>query len=245
MVKYCRRRVEIHVQSATYHDILGVEPGATQEEIKRAFRALAKKYHPDVNDAPNAAAMFRLISEAYDVLSSAPQGGPAYGEPQREEPWREAAREAWEEPGQSSKEEPKEEPGKGTGGGARTEAGTRARPAAKAHNTAMWYAAGRIGMGLLKKLACAALLPILFVLGVAVRLCQVAGIWIASILGGILGLTVLLSLAVPAKNPDWPLYGTTGIAVAGIFLLSFLSEMLAHWIEGALQNVRFSLSAPL
>ncbi|WP_407926849.1 DnaJ domain-containing protein [Caproicibacter fermentans] len=33
------------------------------------MRALAKKYHPDVNDAPNAAAFFRLIQEAYETLS--------------------------------------------------------------------------------------------------------------------------------------------------------------------------------
>lgn len=53
----------------TYYEVLGIEEDATQEQIKAAYRNLAKKYHPDVNDAQNATAFFRLIQEAYETLS--------------------------------------------------------------------------------------------------------------------------------------------------------------------------------
>lgn len=54
----------------TYYEILGVDEQATQEQIKAAYRTLVKKYHPDVNHAPNAEAFFRLIQEAYQCLSN-------------------------------------------------------------------------------------------------------------------------------------------------------------------------------
>lgn len=53
-----------------YYEVLGVARGATEAEIKKAFRQLARKYHPDANrDDPNAAEKFKEINEAYEVLS--------------------------------------------------------------------------------------------------------------------------------------------------------------------------------
>jgi len=56
---------------ATYQDyyaILGVGKTATQEEIQRAYRKLARKYHPDINKESNAEEKFKQINEAYEVL---------------------------------------------------------------------------------------------------------------------------------------------------------------------------------
>jgi curved DNA-binding protein len=53
-----------------YYDILGVARGASADEIKKAHRRLARKFHPDVNkDDPQAADRFGEVQEAYDVLS--------------------------------------------------------------------------------------------------------------------------------------------------------------------------------
>lgn len=54
-----------------YYEVLGVSKGASDEEIKRAFRKLAKQYHPDVNKEAGAEEKFKEIGEAYAVLSDA------------------------------------------------------------------------------------------------------------------------------------------------------------------------------
>lgn len=53
---------------------LGLAPGASQADVKRAYRALSKRYHPDVNDDPNAEEQFEAIHEAYKFLTEV---GPA------------------------------------------------------------------------------------------------------------------------------------------------------------------------
>ena len=53
-----------------YYDILGVSRDASEEEIKKAYRRLARQYHPDVNHEPGAEERFKEINEAYRVLSN-------------------------------------------------------------------------------------------------------------------------------------------------------------------------------
>jgi curved DNA-binding protein len=52
-----------------FYQILGVPPDASQDDIQRAYRKLARTYHPDVNKDPGAEDRFKEVSEAYDVLS--------------------------------------------------------------------------------------------------------------------------------------------------------------------------------
>lgn len=52
-----------------YYDVLGVDRNASDDEIKKAYRTLARKYHPDVNKSPDAEEKFKEVKEAYDVLS--------------------------------------------------------------------------------------------------------------------------------------------------------------------------------
>jgi hypothetical protein len=52
-----------------FYDLLGVDQDASGEELKRAYRDMVRKYHPDVNDDERAHAQFKVVRTAYDVLS--------------------------------------------------------------------------------------------------------------------------------------------------------------------------------
>ena len=60
-----------------YYAVMGVDRDATQDEIKRAYRKLARKYHPDVSKEPDAEARFKELGEAYEVLKD-PEKRAAY-----------------------------------------------------------------------------------------------------------------------------------------------------------------------
>ncbi|MFO8035858.1 MAG: molecular chaperone DnaJ [Anaerolineales bacterium] len=57
------------MEKRDYYEVLGISRNASEDDIRNAFRRLARKYHPDVNDSPDAEERFKEINEAYGVLS--------------------------------------------------------------------------------------------------------------------------------------------------------------------------------
>ncbi len=56
-------------ENKDYYELLGIDKDSTKEEVKKAYRKLAKKYHPDINKTdPHAKEKFIEIKEAYDIL---------------------------------------------------------------------------------------------------------------------------------------------------------------------------------
>jgi len=57
------------MEKRDYYEVLGVKKDATKEELKKAYRKLVKKYHPDVNKEDDAEEKFKEVQEAYETLS--------------------------------------------------------------------------------------------------------------------------------------------------------------------------------
>src|SRR5216110_3064334 len=93
------------VQFRDYYETLGVSKTATEDEIRSAFRKLARKYHPDVaKDKKAAEEKFKQINEAYDVLS----------DPEKRKKYDQLGA-GWNQPGGGFQKQPDWEPGMGSG----------------------------------------------------------------------------------------------------------------------------------
>lgn len=74
------------MSSSDFHQILGVAPDASIADIKRAYKRLAMRWHPDRNPDPQAHDQFRRVREAFEQLSRAADDGPAVDAPAAEDP---------------------------------------------------------------------------------------------------------------------------------------------------------------
>src|SRR5437016_994597 len=70
-------RIPLPMEFRDYYKVLGVERTASADQIRKAYRRLAHKYHPDVSKEPNAEARFKEMQEAYEVLKD-PEKRAAY-----------------------------------------------------------------------------------------------------------------------------------------------------------------------
>jgi DnaJ-class molecular chaperone len=66
--------------------VLGIKPGASKKEIKRAYRKMAKRLHPDVNQSREAEEKFKKIHRAYEFLISDGKLSPQYDQVQQAKP---------------------------------------------------------------------------------------------------------------------------------------------------------------
>jgi molecular chaperone DnaJ len=58
-----------YMNNTEFYERLGVDKNASQDEIKKAYRKMSKKYHPDINKDPGAEDKYKEVQEAYETLS--------------------------------------------------------------------------------------------------------------------------------------------------------------------------------